>query len=282
MKTINNLLLAGMLATFGCSLANAQFSYSNSLAGSTLIYSNSFLGGAVNITNTPPDYSTNFAGGTNTAVWLDAGGTGDTGAMYANGTVTTTQGDSWLLPFKAQTNFVYTLTATVNFTGNPGSWVVAGYCQNYSIPGIANSAPNGSGVNGFAWTLRNYTGNTEFFAGAAGGNNVYNNTPFGAVNNGTYTFTQILDTTAAKWVINAFFSGQQLGSPYTFASNPTIGAVMIGQHALGAPSVYTYTSLTLSAAPIVIGQQPVSANVSVGSAFTNTVLVAASRPSYQW
>ncbi len=97
-----------------------------------------------------------------------------------------------------------------------------------------------------------------------------------------YTFTQILDTTANKWVISSSFNGAQLGPIYTYAANPSIGAVMIGQHSLGNPAAYTYTSLTLSAAPIVILQQPVSAGVSVGSAFTNTVLVAATRPAYQW
>jgi hypothetical protein len=281
-KTNSGLLVVGMMAAWYCSIGNAQISYTNSLVGATLIYSNSFTGGAVNITNTPPDYAVSRFGGTNNAVWINAGGTGDTGVMYANGSVTTTLGDSWLLPFKAQNNYVYTLTAAVNFTGNPGSWVVAGFAQNYSTPGIANSAPNGTGVNGFGWTLRNWSGNTEFFAGANGGNNVYNNTPAGPVGNGTYTFTQILDTTASKWVINSFFNGVQLGPIYTFAANPSIGAVMIGQHALGNPSAYTYTSLTLSAAPIVILQQPVSAGVGVGTAFTNRVVVAATTPAYQW
>ncbi len=185
MKTNSGLLLAGMMAAFCCSIGHAQISYTNSLVGATLIYSNSFTGGAVNITNTPPDYAVSLFGGTNTAVWINAGGTGDTGAMYANGSVTTTLGDSWLLPFKAQSNYVYTLTVGVNFTGNPGSWVVAGYAQNYATPGIGNAAPNGTGVNGFGWTLRNWSGNTEFFAGANGGNNVYNSTPAGPVGNGS-------------------------------------------------------------------------------------------------
>jgi hypothetical protein len=282
MKTTLTLLLAGIMTAFFCSIGNAQISYSNSLVGATLIYSNAFNGGAVNITNTPPNYAVSLFGGTNNAVWIDAGGSGDTNALYANGVIGTGQGDSWLLPFKARTNYVYTLTATVNFTGNPGSWVVAGFAQNYSVPGIANSAPNGNGVNGYDWTLRNFTGNTEFFAGAAGGANVYNSTPAVPTGAGIYTYTQILDTTSNKWVITALFNGAQLGAPYTYASTPTIGAIMIGQHALANPSAYQWTSLTLSAAPIVVLQQPVSANVNVGTAFTNTVVVAATSPSYQW
>ena len=74
MKTTKNLLVAGMMAVFCCSIGNAQVNYSNSLAGSTLIYSNSFTGGAVNITNTRPDYAVSLFGGTNNAVWIDAGG----------------------------------------------------------------------------------------------------------------------------------------------------------------------------------------------------------------
>ena len=286
MNTTKNLLLAGMLAAFACSRANAQFSYANTLAGSTLIYSNSFSGGAVNITNTAPDYAVSLFGGTNTAVWLDAGGTGDTGALEANGTVTTTQGDSWLLPFKAQPNYVYTLQVRVNWTGNPGSWVVAGYAQNYATTTIANAPPNGSGPRACAWTLRNWNGNTEFFSGPVTGTGIYNSTPPVPIGAGTYTYTQILDTTGnrtgGKYVITSLFDGAQLGSPFTYSSNPTIGALLIGQHALSSPSAYTYTSLTLAAAPIVIGQQPVSAAVSAGSGFTNTVLVAAASPAYQW
>ena len=270
------------MAAFCCSIANAQFSYSNSLAGSTLIYSNSFTGEAVNITNTPPDYAVSLLGGTNNAVWLDVGASGETGALLANGTVTTTLGDSWLLPFTAQPNYVYTLQVKVTLTANPGSWVVAGYAQNYATNTIANAPPNGSGPSSCAWTLRNWGGNTEFFSGPVQANTIYNNTPPVPVGAGTYTYNQILDTTGSKYVITSFLNDAPLGSPFTYAANPSIHAILIGQHALNTPSGYTYTSLTLSAAPIVIGQQPVSAGVSVGSAFTNTVLVAATTPSYQW
>lgn len=283
MKTLKHWLLSGIAAAFCCSIANAQVSYTNTLAGATLIYSNAFNGGAVNISNTPPNYAVTLFGGSNNAVWIDAGTPGDTNAFYANGTVGTGQGDTILLPFKAQSNQVYTLTATVNINGNPGNWVTCGYAQNYSMPGIANSAPNGGGLNSYAWTLRNFSGNTEYFAGAGGGNNVYNNTPAGPVNSGTYTYVQIMNSTSNRWITTAFFDGVPLGSPYTYPSAPSIGAIGLGQHALPTPNEYQWTSLTLFANQLAILQQPVSANVNQGANFTAAVLMGGTPPfSYQW
>src|SRR5579862_4622691 len=91
MKKITKLGIAGMVAAFCCSIANAQISYSNSLVGATLIYSNAFDGAAVNISNTPPDYINAVFGGSNSAVWLDALGVSDTNVFYANGNIGTSQ-----------------------------------------------------------------------------------------------------------------------------------------------------------------------------------------------
>ncbi|HZM04366.1 MAG TPA: hypothetical protein VFC44_15295 [Candidatus Saccharimonadales bacterium] len=283
MKKIKNLLAAGLIAVLCGSIGNAQFSYPSSLTGATLIYSNSFGGlGTVNITNTVPDFSTNLLGGSNNAAWLDVGGVGgQTNSLYANGSVGTLLGDTWLLPFTPQSGYVYNVSASVNINGNPGSWVVACFAQHYTNYPIASAPPNGS-ISAYDWTLRNFTGNTEYFGGGAAANAIYNATPAIPTGAGAYTFTQILDTTGSKWVVTAFFNGVQLGVPFTYASNPAIGALGVGQHTETVPSTYQWTSLTLSAAPIVIGQQPVSANVDAGSAFTNTVLVAATTPHYQW
>src|SRR5580698_5689952 len=97
MKTTLNLLLATTSTALLCSNASAQISYSNTLPTSTLVYSNGFDGGAVNITNTAPDYASTNYGGTNTAVWVLAGGALDTGGnYYANGTVSDVNGDTIL------------------------------------------------------------------------------------------------------------------------------------------------------------------------------------------
>jgi hypothetical protein len=291
-KTTTNLALMATVSafiTFCCSSGNAQINYSNSYAnsllGATLIYSNDFTSGSgsVNITNTMLSFSTGILGGSNNAAWLDAGGGGDTNAFFANGTVTTVQGDTWILPFTPRTNYIYTFTATVNITANPGSWITAGYAQNYTVPGIATAAPNSSGLNSCSWTLRNFSGNTEYFSGPGSGTTIYNSTPAGPVNAGTYTYKQILDTTGTKWTIASFFNNVQLGTNFPYASNPTIHALGIGQHAQTTASDYRWISLTLSATPLMIAQQPVSAAVPAGAAFTNTVVAVGTGPlHYQW
>jgi hypothetical protein len=287
MKTTAILLRAVIIAglsAFCCSMGNAQISYSNSLAGASLIYSNAFNGGAVNISNTPPNFAASGLGGTNTALWIDAGGAGDTNAFYANGVVGTGQGDSILLPFKPQAGYVYTMTATVTFSGNPGNWVGAGFAQNYAVPGIGNARYSDSGVNGYDWSIvTESTGNVQFFAGPHGTVQLISQNGFFTAGSGTHTVTQILDTTGTKWVIACYVDGVQAATNYPYSSNPSIAAVGLTQNSLSAPGNIRWNSLTLSAAPIVIGQQPVSAGVAVGSAFTNTVVAAGSAPlSYQW
>jgi hypothetical protein len=66
MKTTKNLLLAGIMAAFCCSLGNAQnINYASALNGPLLIYSNNFLSGSagVNITNTQAGYEGGILGG---------------------------------------------------------------------------------------------------------------------------------------------------------------------------------------------------------------------------
>jgi hypothetical protein len=211
MKTIKNLLLAGMLAVFCGSICDAQPSYTNSLLGATLIYSNAFGGAVVNISNTPPDYAVSLLGGTNNAVWLDAGGTGNTNAFYADGSVGTPQGDSILLPFKPRTNYVYTLTASVTFSGNPGNWVGAGFAQNYASPGISNARFADSGVNGYDFViLTEASGNVQYFGGPHATLPIFNqNGAFTGNSPATHTIKLILDTTGAKWAIACFIDDHQ-------------------------------------------------------------------------
>lgn len=60
MKTMRNLLLAGIIAAYCCSIGNAQ-----------TIYFNAFSGGATTIDGTAPTIANNFAGGTSSATWND-------------------------------------------------------------------------------------------------------------------------------------------------------------------------------------------------------------------
>jgi hypothetical protein len=271
-STAINFLLAGILAVFCGSAGHAQ-----------IIYSNAFNGGAVNIAGTPPNFATNLLGGTSTATWIDAGGAGDTNAFYADGNVGTAQGDSILLPFQPQPNQVYTLTASVTFTGNPGNWVGAGFAEYYATPGIGNARFADSGVNGYDFAiLTEGNGNVQWFTGPRGTGQIFNQNGFFTAGAGTHTVKLMLDTTGSQWVIACYIDGVQAGANDTYAS-PPIGALGITQTTQTAPADYYWNSLTLSVAPLQITQQPVSATVNAGTAYTNTVVVAGAPPFfYQW
>ena len=195
MKKTTNLLLAGVMAALCCSTGNAQISYTNTLATSTLIYSNGFDGAAVNITNTPPDYAASIFGGTNNAVWLDAGQTNDNGAFLANGTVTCVQGDTILLPFNVQSNLVYTFTVSANFLTYPGNWIAAGFARYYRTNATV-ARLNDVAVSGYDWAL--WQGNNtsvQYFGGVDTGNTIYAKSGIWSPHTGIHTLTLILDTT---------------------------------------------------------------------------------------
>ena len=151
-----------------CSTGTAQVNYSSSLSGATLIYSNAYNGGAlVNINGTQPNYAASLFGGTNSATWLDALGSLNTNAFYANGSVGTGQGDSIILPFKPQTGYIYTLAASVSFTGNPGNWVGVGFAQNYTNTPANESRYADSGIDGYDFAiLTESSGNVRYLRGA--------------------------------------------------------------------------------------------------------------------
>lgn len=296
MKNLTKLLCTGMMATLCCSIGHAQ-SYSNSLAGATLIYSNAFDGGAVNITNTPPDLAGSLYGGTNNAVWREAIGIHDTNAYYANGVIGSAQANSLLLPFKPQTNYVYTVTATVTFTGNPGNWVGLGFAQSNALYNVSSGGRfTDANVNGFDWAILNESsGNVQYFSGPnSKGTTVWNANSSFTPGPGTHTATLILDTTAGtNWTIAGFIDGLQKGTNYTYVNVPgmsastspaTISAVGFTQNTMssGGQAAVTFNSFALSATPLLITKQPVSAGVAAGAAFTNSIAVAAASPSYQW
>lgn len=284
MKKITKLGIVGMVAAFCCSVVNAQISYSNSLVGATLIYSNAFDGTfGVNITNTPADYEGGTLGGQSGTNWLDALGANNTNALYADGTMGTGQGDAWLLPFVPQANYVYTMTASANFFSSPGTWVGAGFCNYYGITNTSNARFNNGGVD--FGILTESSQNVQAFAGPNAAAGYANVNGIWTPPTGIHTLTTILDTTGTKWVVACFVDGVQASTNFPYASNPTIRGVGLSQNggtALLSQNTFKWAAFTLSANPLVITKQPVSANVDVGSAFTNTVVVSAASPSYQW
>ena len=239
MRTMRSLLLAGMMPLFLSSLGHAQ----------TIIYSNTFNGGATGLNQVAPAVANNYAGGASTAIWRDAlNGT----MVYANGTFHSGAQDSLELPFTPENGYIYTLTASVTFTGNPGNWVGFGFAENYvySNTGYGRFSDNGSGGNagpgGYDWAiLTESTGNVQWFAGPKGSNAIYSaNGAFTANKAGTHTVVLTLDTASAQWAASFTIDGNSLGT-YTYTTNPTITAVGITENTLGAPGNVQLNSFSL-------------------------------------
>ena len=261
MKATRNLLLAGMITLFCFSIGNAQIIYSNNFA----------LGGATNIWGTAPTVANNYAGGTSSATWNDALGNNDTGALLANGIDTTTFGDSWLLPFNPLPGYVYTLTASLTFTGNPGSWIGLGFAQNDSVNvpvgyGRFADSSNGGPI-GYDWIiLTESSGGVQYFTGPkANTPQIYAGTGF---TGGTQTLTVevILNTTGSLWSITAYVNGVQMGNTVTYANYPPIGAIGITQTSLTAPTDVHWNYLTLQA----VGAGPTTNTVNATVSFSPT------------
>jgi alpha-glucosidase len=258
-------------AAIGGSIGNAQ-----------IIYSNAFNGGAVTINGTAPTVANDYAGGTSSAVWNSVSGTIDPTAMLANGTVDTHE-NSVLLPFTPQSGYIYTLTASVTLPSmTSGKWINLGFAQN-NATNISTSRFADSPVNGYAFMIGTAAVATEqFWSGPRGTGTLIGNQELMSAA-GIHTLQIRLDTTGAKWIASAFVDGTQLGTNYSYASQPPIGVVGIGQTTLAASAGIQWNYLTLSTTPLVITQQPVTAAVGVGTAFTNTVVVNGAAPLfYQW
>jgi hypothetical protein len=287
MKKSIQLLAVGVMIASSCSVSQAQIGYSNSTMGATLIYSNGFDGTAgVNIATTTPDISTNILGGTLNPTWLDVLGASDTNAFFANGYAGTLMQDSILLPFTPQANQVYTLTLSINYFGNPGSWIGAGFCQNYAHQTAGNGRFTDA-PTGYDWgIMTESSGALSWWAGSKTGSAQ----PGGSFNphTGLHTLTFILDTTpnqnaANKWSIASFLDGTQLGTNFTYAANPTLGAVGITETSQSTANEFQFTSFTLYAAQFLLVRPPATATVNQGANFTNTVIAGGTPPfSYQW
>jgi hypothetical protein len=257
MKTALNILFVAILAAFSGSTGRAQMIYSNNFA----------LGGATNISGSAPTVATNFAGGISSAAWNDALGYNNTGSMLANGTNSTTLGDSWTLPFAPQNGYVYTLTGSLTFTGNPGGWVGLGFAEYAPVNSSGRFAD--SYVNGYDWMiLTESSGNVQYFSGArANSPAIYNaNNTFTANTPQTISVQVILNTTGSAWTITAYVNGVQMGSTFSYAGNPPLGGVGITQQAIGAPANYKWNYLSLAAT----GTGPATGTVNATVTFSST------------
>jgi hypothetical protein len=165
--------------------------------------------------------------------------------MQASGTPTSTQQDSWVLPFTPEPGYIYTLSGSVTFNGFPGNWVALGFFQSLTNP--ADARING-GLNGYDWMLLSEnTGNVQYFAGPDGGSGITNKSPFFTAGVGTHAVQIILDTTAnsANWMAYAFVDGVPAGTN-KYSTKPSIGGVGIAQNGPGSPNLYEWNSFMLT------------------------------------
>jgi hypothetical protein len=233
MKTINHLLWAGMTLLFCCSMGEAQ-----------IIYSNVFNGGAVSINVHVPTTATNYAGGTSSA-WWNVVSNSASSYIYANGSVGTTL-SSALLPFTPENGYVYTLTASVTVpTMTAGQWITLGFAQYNPLLNTAPDPRFGStDVSGNPWTYLTEGSGGDFFfptRATAAGNAALMPSP------GIYTVQLVLNTTDSQWQSSEFVNGTQVGTTYTYASNPVISAVGLGQTTLSSGTGIQWNYLTLQA-----------------------------------
>jgi len=296
MKTTLKLLLSAFIAVLSCSIANAQ-GYMHAIDGATLVYSNTFNGPAVDIKGTAPQYINPNAikyGGTNTALFIRA--TNNVAAgwwAYQDGTLGN-QLNSVLLTNGILPGFVYTIHARMSMPVAPtsGGWAGLGFAQ--AIPGDPHTGYRISDttVSGNArvfWALLNYQaqGNgTVLTSGAQNsavlfsGVSAFNNLmpTLNVVN----TINVTLDTTGAKWIGSENINGTFVGSMVLNASPVGLLTGFGYTQTTTAAGAYKWIDMSLYASSLVITTNPVSATVSVGSAYTNTIEVACTSPGFQW
>lgn len=220
MKTTRNLLMAGMVAAFCCSMANAQIVYSNDFSG----------GSAVNIDQVAPTMANTFAGGSSSALWTVASNLTHVAYMYQDGAIGAAN-NAVLLPFTVQPGYIYTLSAQLTYSagaisGNNNIWVGLGFTTGvpaYSTTPrfIDPSFPGGP------WGNITLGGNDSFFYHRAStSGSTVQITP----NLGTYNLEITLDTSGSSWLGSYFINGTQVGTTYAFASSLALKSVGFTQN----------------------------------------------------
>jgi hypothetical protein len=219
------------------------------------IYSQDFTSGsATTLHGTAPTLANAFAGGSSIATWNVLSNSA-TASMNTDGTIGGNQNTA-LLSFTPQAGNLYTLSATVSFTAPAGSWVALGFAGHNPAQNAGSAKmtdTSATGPDGFDWMIVNdATGaNEQFFSGGGA-------TPGAGIGGaqallsgaGTFTLTLNLDTSGSLWTISSFIDGVQLGTGFTYVSNPTITAVGIGENTLGAPGNVKWDTFNLNASAV--------------------------------
>ena len=197
-------------------------------ASADVIYSDSFPGGpSAALNGSSP--AINVTGGTwNAPTAPSAGGWAADGS-----TTNTASGDQVAyLSFTPTSGNVYTLSATLNPTGNDGNWLGLGFSTTNSTAFYTNGGP---------WMFLAGNGALAFFSGP--GTNGENSPgvfePIGK------TAEVVLNTQASQWTAQWYYNGSSLDAPipYGTGANPS-GITAVGINTNNEPGSVGMLSLT--------------------------------------
>jgi hypothetical protein len=232
MKTLLRKVFQAKLALFGALLMTTALL--GSKASADTIYSQTFTGGATPIVGTAPTTGGGTWEGAN-IINSDGNTTGDSGAIS--------------LPFTPQSGFIYDLTANINVTTGDSSWLGVGFL-NHNDDAFGFLPPANTPA-----ALRRIAGWEIWPQNAA----------FSVTNNAV---TVRLDTTGAQWKTAMFQGGVQIGSTYTYTTNPTINHVGFVSEGTVVGSVSAF-NLTATAVSVIYSQDfPVVGDPLLGTTST--------------
>jgi hypothetical protein len=173
-------------------------------------------------------YSQTFAGSlVGTTPTTGSGTWAGTNIINLSGNTTGVDG-AISLPFTPQSGFIYDLTATINVTTVNASWLGVGFLQDNSAYGWSSAALRTIGWQTWAGPGANYpqTSNEVLIR---------------------------LDTSGALWTVAMFQGGVQMGSTFTYVTNPTINHVGFVAEGPAVGSVSAF-KLTATAASVIYSQ----------------------------
>lgn len=247
-----------------------------------VIYSNYFIGKpATTIDQTPPDVAYTYGGCLGTARWNTATAPAST-LMLQNGTLAVGQ-NSTLLPFTPEPNRVYHLIGTLSLPANSGNWIGLGFSPSNPVNGGAPTRLTDLGGSGWMLVRTTSGGPEQGFAGPGTGNQVFSSDIILAGTASTNVLEVDLDTTAPAWTVAFFINGVQQGSTFTYATNPTIGAVGVTQNGgTGAWLSWSLQAVLPQPQPVVL-TQPASTNQYSGATASFSAQPQGQLPLfYQW
>ncbi len=229
-------------------------------ASASVIYQDNFPGSSADPLNgTSPGVDATSATWTADTGWRADGS--QTAADYNQTTGAEGSSDAYL-PFTPSSGNIYTLTAILSPSLTQGSnWFALGFVGSFSsaTSSATGATDNGNGVN--AWF--GDSGSGQLNAGpwllmSSGWNGEDPNEAYfpGPGANGSVNFTGqsgdtvaiVLNTQASAWTYQVFDNGNNVSPILTFATNPVITGVALGQWAPAVGSVSDF-SLTSTSVP---------------------------------